>query len=142
MKIQESPISYRTPLREAQVRLMAKRCREMQALWDDAHASFLSEAGWLEKAPVCDFMETAEACGFICKEWDVMPELKTVVISWNGLPQSADMRWLRYFLHSLIRHDLEQELAYEYLTLLLGKVNGYAALADALDAQLKSRQSG
>ncbi|MDW5376394.1 hypothetical protein R6258_05620 [Halomonas sp. HP20-15] len=121
---------------------MAKRCRDMQALWDSPHAFLHVDSGWLEKAPVRDFMMTAEACGFVCKEWDVMPGLKENVISWVGIPVEADLKWLRYFLHSLIHHDLEQELAYEYLTLLLGKVNGYAVLADALDAQLRKWQRG
>lgn len=142
VEIQGSPVSYRTPLREAQIRLMAKRCRDMQALWESPHTFMLVDSGWLENAPVLDFIMTAEACGFVCKEWGVMEGVKGCVISWEGIPAGADLKWLRYFLHSLIRHDLEQELAYEYLTLLLGKVNGYAALADALDAQLKRWQSG
>lgn len=61
MKIHESPVSYNTPLRNAQVKLMAQWCRKLQALWDDSHTGFGSEADWIEGECVQDFFLTAEA---------------------------------------------------------------------------------
>lgn len=142
MKIHESPVSYNTPLRDAQVKLMAQWCRKLQALWDDAHTAFGLEADWIERECVQDFFLTAEACGFVCKEWGVMEGLSTTVVHWDGVPGGADVKWLRYFIHSLILHDkkaVENNMAYmESMTFEMGKKQGYADLAAALETQLSA----
>ena len=142
MKIHESPVSYKTPLREAQIKLMAQWCRRVQALWDvDRNEAFFLEIGWIERSVVLDFFLIAEACGFVCKEWGVMDSLMTQVVYWKGVPDDADLKWLRYFIHSLVLEEKPESARKfksrtEFVTLELGKKRGYTDLAEALEAQL------
>ena len=141
MKIHVSLVSYNTPLREAQVKLMAHSCRKLQALWDDTHTAFGAEADWIERECVQAFFLAAEACVFVCKEWGVMESLSTRAVDWEGVPEKADLKWLRFFIHSMVV-DEKSALAGEFasrmssVTFELGKKRGYTDLAAALEAQL------